>query len=208
MYKQRSTRIGVLQVIKDSSNLRIPWPLCLRQECGEDILLPNSQEQSMFLPQGNLQYQAGVLNEAKSNYLATHLEVQNQHVFFSYLGKTSGQCGNWVVTKFICYLGMFDHLEKAWKSTFPQTSIPECQNNVIYISIIHFGCIYESYINIEIYFCLGGCRIYWLIYLFQYVDISLTDFSNTNSFDLTIWNQRKGTICWSGGRLSSHGPCW
>lgn len=82
MYKQKSTRIGVLQVIKDSSNLRIPWPLCLRQECGEDILLPNSQEQSMFLPQGNLQYQAGVLNEAKSNYLATHLEVQNQHVFF------------------------------------------------------------------------------------------------------------------------------
>lgn len=41
-------------------------------ECGEDILLPNSQEQSMFLPQGNLQYQAGVLNEAKSNYLAQY----------------------------------------------------------------------------------------------------------------------------------------
>ena len=48
----------------------------------------------MFLPQGNLQYQAGVLNEAKSKYLATHLEVQNHHVFFSpHLGKTSGQCG-------------------------------------------------------------------------------------------------------------------
>ena len=87
MYKQKSRRIGVPQVIKDSSNLRIPWPLCLRQECGEDILLPNSQEQSMFLPQGNLQYQAGVLNEAKSNYLATHLEVQNQHVFFFFGGQ-------------------------------------------------------------------------------------------------------------------------
>lgn len=41
-------------------------------ECGEDILLPNSQEQSMFLPHGNMQYQTGVLNEAKSNYLAQY----------------------------------------------------------------------------------------------------------------------------------------
>ena len=43
------------------------------EECGEDILLPNSQEQSMFLPHGNVQYQTGVLNEAKSNYLAPDL---------------------------------------------------------------------------------------------------------------------------------------
>ena len=43
------------------------------EECGEDILLPNSQEQSMFVPHDNVQYQTGVLNEAKSNYLASDL---------------------------------------------------------------------------------------------------------------------------------------
>jgi len=38
-------------------------------ECGEDILLPNSGEQSMFLPPGGPQHQSAVLKEAKTNYL-------------------------------------------------------------------------------------------------------------------------------------------
>ena len=51
------------------------------EECGEDILLPNSQEQSMFLPNGNVQYQTGVLNEAKSNYLAPDLTNKALFIF-------------------------------------------------------------------------------------------------------------------------------
>ncbi|CAJ1431987.1 unnamed protein product [Effrenium voratum] len=46
-----------------------------QSEVGEDILLPNSQEQSMFLPQGSLQHQAAVMNEAKSNYLGHHAHL-------------------------------------------------------------------------------------------------------------------------------------
>lgn len=53
------------------------------EECGEDILLPNSQEQSMFLPHGNVQYQTGVLNEAKSNYLAP--DLTNNALYFMFL---------------------------------------------------------------------------------------------------------------------------
>lgn len=41
-------------------------------ECGEDILLPHSGEQSMFLPAGSVQEQMGVLNEARVNYLAQY----------------------------------------------------------------------------------------------------------------------------------------
>ena len=53
----------------DSSFLRYWTKNTEHTECGEDILLPNSGVQSMFLPPGSPSTQTRALHEAKAKYL-------------------------------------------------------------------------------------------------------------------------------------------
>ena len=120
----------------------------------------------MFLPQGNLQYQAGVLNEAKSNYLATHLEVQNQHVFFPSPFKQKNPAN--VATGYQKLHAIVKDLEVYFPPRLPSPN-SRTMYYILYIYISYILAVYIyiriTYMNIKIYFCLGGCRIDLLVNL-------------------------------------------